>query len=75
MAARNRKPAPTPTKFVFDEYKGTRIITFRSDADDRYPFSFGPGKAGKLIDAIEEVGADKIIDALYDLAGRNRPTA
>ena len=39
------------------EYKGRPTITIRFDENDRYPFSFGMGKAKKILGALEEIKA------------------
>ncbi len=39
------------------EYKGRPTITIRFDENDRYPFSFGMGKAKKILGSLEEIKA------------------
>jgi hypothetical protein len=37
------------------EYKGNKVLTFKKDADDKYPFSFGYAKAKIIVDNIETI--------------------
>lgn len=37
------------------EYKGNKTIVFKKDADDKYPFSFGIGKAKTILAHIEDI--------------------
>jgi hypothetical protein len=37
------------------EYQGKPVITLKRDADDRYPFSFGPAKAKLIVENIDEI--------------------
>jgi hypothetical protein len=37
------------------EYKGNKVITFRKDQDDKYPFSFGYAKAKIIVENIEKI--------------------
>lgn len=37
------------------EYKGRPIITIKRKEDDKYPFSFGVGKAKLILANIEEI--------------------
>lgn len=37
------------------EYKGKPLIIIKRDEDDKYPFSFGLGKARLILDNIEEI--------------------
>lgn len=39
------------------EFKGRPTITIRFDENDQYPFSFGIGKAKKVLGALEEIKA------------------
>ena len=41
----------------FEDFKGNAMIVLKNDADDRYPFKFGIGKARKVVanyDAIKK---------------------
>ena len=40
-----------------EEYKGSQVIVLRRSEDDRYPFSFGLGKARLILAAIDEIKA------------------
>jgi hypothetical protein len=37
------------------EYKGKKILILKRNEDDKYPFSFGLGKAKLIIENIEEI--------------------
>jgi hypothetical protein len=37
------------------EYKGKPILILKRNEDDKYPFSFGLGKAKLIIENIEEI--------------------
>ncbi len=37
------------------EYKGKPLLVLKRDEDDKYPFSFGLGKAKMILDNIEEI--------------------
>jgi hypothetical protein len=37
------------------EYKGRPVITLKRDAEDRYGFSFGLGKAKLILDNLEAI--------------------
>ncbi len=37
------------------EYKGKPLIVIKRSEDDKYPFSFGLGKARLIIENIEEI--------------------
>lgn len=37
------------------EYKGNKVITFKKDSDDKYPFSFGYAKAKIIVDNIDKI--------------------
>jgi len=37
------------------EFKGNKILTFKKDTDDRYPFSFGYVKAKIILENIEKI--------------------
>ena len=39
------------------EFKGNKTITLIRDANDRWPFSFGVGKAKLIIENFEEIVA------------------
>ena len=39
----------------FSDYKGNKIISLKRTEDDKYPFSFGIGKARRILDNIEEI--------------------
>lgn len=39
------------------EFKGRPTLTLRFDEEDKYPFSFGVGKAKKILAAIDEIKA------------------
>lgn len=53
------------------EYKGNPLLVFRSDAEDRYVFKFGRGKASKLLDAIKAVGVEAFVQRLTDFVGED----
>jgi len=37
------------------EYKGQPVIVLKRSEEDRYPFSFGLGKARMILEAIDEI--------------------
>ena len=37
------------------EYKGKPLLILKGSEDDKYPFSFGLGKARLILDNIEEI--------------------
>jgi hypothetical protein len=37
------------------EYKGKPLLIIKRNEDDKYPFSFGLGKARLILDNIEEI--------------------
>lgn len=37
------------------EYKGSKVITIKKDADDRYPFSFGFAKAKAILACLDDI--------------------
>lgn len=37
------------------EYKGSKVITFKKDETDKFPFSFGMAKAQIIVDHIEDI--------------------
>jgi CO dehydrogenase nickel-insertion accessory protein CooC1 len=37
------------------EFKGNPMLVIKNDENDRFPFSFGIGKAKKILAAIEEI--------------------
>jgi hypothetical protein len=39
------------------EFKGNKMLVIKNDESDRFPFSFGLGKARKILGAIEEIKA------------------
>ena len=39
----------------YGEYKGNKMITLKKDDNDKYPFSFGKGKAKLIVENFEEV--------------------
>ena len=36
-------------------YKGSKVLTFKKDANDQYPFSFGLAKAKTIMENIEAI--------------------
>lgn len=55
------------------EFKGNEILAFGPE-DDRYPFSFGKGKAAKLVEAIKLNGVDAVVKELFDFVGEEVPS-
>ncbi len=41
--------------FELSEYKGSKIIVLKRAEDDKYPFSFGIGKAKLILENIENI--------------------
>lgn len=41
----------------YSEFKGNKIITLKRSDDDKYPFSFGKGKAKLIIENFEDIKA------------------
>ncbi len=39
------------------EYKGNPLLSLKNDENDRYPFSFGIGKAKKILECFDEIKA------------------
>jgi len=39
----------------YTEYKGNKIIVLKRDENDRYPFSFGKGKARLIVENFEAI--------------------
>lgn len=37
------------------EFKGRPMLVLKNDEEDKYPFSFGMGKAKKILGHIEEI--------------------
>jgi len=37
------------------EFKGNKILVLKRDENDKYPFSFGKGKAKLIVENIEEI--------------------
>jgi hypothetical protein len=37
------------------EYKGNKLIVLKRNEEDKYPFSFGLGKAKLIVENIEEI--------------------
>ena len=37
------------------EFKGNKIIVLKRNEEDKYPFSFGVGKAKLIIEKLEEI--------------------
>lgn len=60
-----------PKHMKRDEYRGNPMVVFMADQDDRWPFSFGAGKAARILAAIDELGADKVIAELREIAASN----
>lgn len=41
--------------YLITEYKGNPVITLSRNAEDKYPFSFGVGKAKLIIENFEAI--------------------
>jgi len=41
----------------YSEFKGNKIITLKRSEEDKYPFSFGKGKAKLIMENLEEIKA------------------
>ncbi len=39
----------------YQEFKGNKIISLKRDENDKYPFSFGKGKAKLIVENLEEI--------------------
>ena len=50
------------------EYKGSPVITLKRDEEDKYPLTFGLGKAKLILDNLEAVKA--FYEANKDKAGK-----
>ena len=37
------------------EWKGSKVISLKKDVDDKYPFSFGYGKAKAILECIDSI--------------------
>jgi len=44
-------------------YQGKPLLVIKNDENDRFPFSFGLGKAKKILESVEEI---KAFVAKYD---------
>jgi len=54
----------------FSEFRGKPMIVF-GDPEDRFPFQFGPSKAARLLLALEENGAESVMESLRQIVGDN----
>jgi hypothetical protein len=54
-------------KVEFSEFKGNKMISFYEKEDDKYPFSFGAGKAKKMLLYIKEHGLEDFKNKLESL--------
>jgi len=41
----------------YSEFKGNKIITLKRSEDDKYPFSFGKGKAKMIMENLDDIKA------------------
>lgn len=39
----------------YSEYKGNKLIVLKRDESDRYPFSFGKGKARLIVENLDAI--------------------
>ncbi len=39
----------------YGEFKGNKVLTIRRDENDRYPFTFGKGKAKMIAENFEAI--------------------
>lgn len=39
----------------FGEFKGNKVMTIRRDENDRYPFTFGKGKAKMIVENFDAI--------------------
>ncbi len=39
----------------YSEYKGHKLIVLKKDADSKFPFSFGKGKARMIVENFEAI--------------------
>lgn len=39
----------------YGEYKGNKLIVLKRNEDDKYPFSFGKGKARLIVENYDEI--------------------
>ncbi len=39
----------------YGEFKGNKVMTIRRDENDRFPFTFGKGKARMIVDNFDEI--------------------
>ena len=39
----------------YSEFKGNKIITLKRSDDDKYPFSFGKGKAKMIVENYDKI--------------------
>lgn len=56
-------------KLVKGDYKGSPMVVCQADDADRYPFSFGAGKAAKVLDSIAQHGIIDFVTLLKEVAG------
>ena len=51
------------------EFKGNKMIELKSDPDDKFPFSFGVGKAKKILSNIDAI---KLFVDKYDKSKKDK---
>ncbi|MBI4210342.1 MAG: hypothetical protein HY544_02440 [Candidatus Diapherotrites archaeon] len=39
----------------YGEFKGNKVMTLKRDENDRYPFTFGKGKAKLIVENFEDI--------------------
>lgn len=61
-----------PVSVVYSQFKGKPMITFKESENERFPFTFGPAKARKLIAYIEQNGPEKFMEVLQEVI-KNAP--
>ena len=64
------KQIPPRVAAIEGTYKGGPTISFREGEDDRFPFTFGPAKARKLLHFLEDQGAEVMMKTLRDLVAK-----
>jgi hypothetical protein len=61
---------PVPVTTEVGSYKGSPTLTFREGPEDRFPFSFGPAKARKMLGYIDQHGASEFVALLRKLVAK-----
>jgi hypothetical protein len=64
--AKGSKSSQVEALAKFGEFKGNKLVVFGASGDD-FGFSFGKGKAAKMLAAIDLHGAEYVVNMLREL--------